>query len=48
MRKPRHMRPQRERHHQAQCRKGEAVRASERLGGFRALATRRGGAGFID
>ena len=31
------MRPQRERHHQAKCRKGKAVRATERLGGFGAL-----------
>jgi hypothetical protein len=32
------MRPQRERHHQAQLCKGEEVRAAQRLGGFGALA----------
>ena len=48
VREPRHLRPKRERHHQAKHREGEEVRASKRLGGFGALAARGRSPGFTD
>ena len=42
------MRPQRQRHHQAERREGEAMRAAKRLGGFGALAARGRRAGLTD
>ena len=42
------MRPERQRHHQAKCRKSEEVRTAERLGSIGPLAARRRRAGLTN